>query len=72
MISTADENMISLMPAINLIINLYNGNNTVLKAEALKSQKRAWVYFWGHFPDFECLATYSSVLISPTSLFWYT
>lgn len=39
MISTADENMISLMPAINLIINLYNGNNTVLKAETLKSQR---------------------------------
>ena len=70
-LDTVEENMISLMPSINLIINLYNWNNTVLKAETLKSQKRACMYFWGHFPDFEYHTTYSSVLISPTSHFWY-
>ena len=78
LIDTVDENMISLMPAKNFNQKLYNWSNTVLRAKTLKSQKRAWriiccMYFWGHFPGFECHTIYSSVLISPasTSHSWY-
>lgn len=43
-LDTVDENMISLMPAINLIINLYNWNNNVEGRDTKEPKESLYVF----------------------------